>query len=104
MEISALEESQLLSLLVDPNELFVEFTALTHGNVVVSLFSHNRDTSKIRVEFYGLSLNAGRSEANGRSTLGEIESISVKEGQYTLEGDFGAITVFSDTSFLKSVS
>lgn len=104
MEISELEESQLLSLSVDPNELYIEFTVLTQGREVFSLFSHNRDTSKIRVEFYGLSLNAGRSEENVRSVLGEIESISIKESQYTLEGDFGAITVFADTSLLKSVS
>lgn len=104
MEISELEDGELLNLRLDPSELYIEFTVLMQSQEKVSLFSHNRDTSKIRVEFYGLSLNSGLSNANGHHTLGEIESVSLKEGQYTLEGDFGAITVFSDTSFLQPAS
>ena len=33
--------------------------------------------------------------------FGEIESVSCCKNRYILEGDFGAITVFADTTFIQ---
>lgn len=37
-------------------------------------------------------------ESDGFATFGEIESVSCCKNRYILEGDFGAITVFADTT------
>lgn len=101
IELTELEEGQLLGIKLEAGELFVQFTTLTSDNERVTVFSHNRDTSKIKIRFYALSLKTGLCTVDGFATLGEIESISCCKGRYTLEGDFGAITVFADTTFIQ---
>ncbi len=39
--------------------------------------------------------------SDGFATFGEIESVSCCKDRYILEGDFGAITVFADTTFIQ---
>lgn len=101
MELIELEEGQLLGIELEASELFVQFMALTSDNERVTVFSHNRDTSKIKIRFYALSLKAGLCTVDGCATLGEIESVSCCNDRYSLEGDFGAITVFADTTFIQ---
>jgi hypothetical protein len=51
MELRELEEGQLLGIELEAGELFVQFTVLTPDNERVTVFSHNRDTSKIKIRF-----------------------------------------------------
>ncbi|WP_434136545.1 hypothetical protein JQR88_20600 (plasmid) [Pseudomonas luteola] len=101
MKLTELEEGQLLGIELEAGELFVQFTVLTPDNERVAVFSHNRDTSKIKIRFYALSLKAGLCTVDGFATFGEIESVSCSKDRYILEGDFGAITVFADTTFIQ---
>ncbi|MGF1862077.1 hypothetical protein [Photobacterium profundum] len=97
MTLEQLIDSDLLEVTQEFSNLYIEMVFLTDIGEMVKIFASNNDTSPISIKFIGLNISAKKRTLNNTPTLGEVEGISL------VEGDFGLIQVTSDRVSVEAV-
>ncbi len=90
-------EGHLLCLILDQQNLFIEFEVLSVKGEQSKWIGFNSAGTPVTVEFRGMHFDARLNTANNQATLGEIESAARLAYGFLLEGDFGVIFVTADT-------
>jgi hypothetical protein len=93
MNLSDLEESEVLSIALDQNHLYFEMVVRAEDGARYKLSAWNTAGASLEVTFGALNLIGYRSDLSNRHTFGELESVSMVENVLTLEGDFGDLVI-----------
>jgi hypothetical protein len=103
MKLSDLEEGHLLALRCQQGNLFAEFIFLTEGGIKYKVLAFNAVSTPIQVAFEGPTFKAGFTTLTNIPSLGEVEAVSLSTHGFTVEGDFGLISVTADRVELEVI-
>ncbi|MFC5461406.1 hypothetical protein [Massilia niabensis] len=93
MNLCDLEESEVLSITLDQNHLYFEMVVCAENGANYKLSAWNIAGASLDITFGALNLKGHLTDASGRHTFGELESVSMVENALTLEGDFGDVVI-----------
>ena len=93
MKLCDLEESEVLSIILDQQHLCFEMVVRAEDGAKYKLLAWNTAGTSLEVTFGALNLLGQLTDSSNRHTFGELESVSMVENALTLEGDFGDIVI-----------
>jgi hypothetical protein len=104
MNLSDLDETEILSITLDQAHLYFETVICTDEGTQYKLSAWNPTGDALKAAFGALHVQANLTDVAGRSTLGELESASFVGDVLTLQGDFGNLVISGATISVEQLA